>query len=67
MYLIIIILNYSVFNITIYRYLECIKKLNGCKAQGEMFKGKNAEWLFVLHDYPHNHPSHEDVQKFDYK
>ncbi|KAL4097806.1 hypothetical protein QTP88_022520 [Uroleucon formosanum] len=42
------------------RYLECIRKRNGCNAKGEMFKGENDEWLFVLHSYSHNHLPHED-------
>ncbi|XP_025192512.1 uncharacterized protein LOC112592611 [Melanaphis sacchari] len=42
------------------RYLECIMKYNGCDAKGEMFKGENDEWLFVLHSYPHNHLPDED-------
>jgi len=46
--------------IVLYRILECLKKNNGCKARGEMFKGKNEEWLFVLHGDSHNHQSSED-------
>jgi len=42
-----------------YRYLECIQKHTGCNAKGEMFKGENDEWLFVLNS-SHNHLSNED-------
>ncbi|KAL5239591.1 hypothetical protein ACI65C_007001 [Semiaphis heraclei] len=42
------------------RYLECIQKHTGCNAKGEMFKGENDEWLFVIHSYSHNHVPHED-------
>ncbi|XP_025411959.1 uncharacterized protein LOC112684582 isoform X4 [Sipha flava] len=52
---------YSVVNVkNKTRFLECIKKQNECKAQGEMFRSENGDWLFVLHDYTHNHSPHED-------
>lgn len=59
--LIRMIYNYISINIILCRYLECIKKNSKCKAQGEMFKSQDDEWLFVLHGYPHNHlPQEED-------
>lgn len=45
--------------IIIYRFLECVNKHNGCNAQAEMFKN-DGDWLFDLHNYPHNHLPHED-------
>ncbi|XP_022179344.1 uncharacterized protein LOC111039966 isoform X2 [Myzus persicae] len=41
------------------RYLECIQKHTGCTAKGEMFKGENDEWLFVLNS-SHNHSPDDD-------
>lgn len=37
----------------------CLNKANGCNARGEMFKD-SGEWLFVLHDNPHNHVPNGD-------
>jgi len=47
-------------------------KYNGCDAKGEMFKGENDEWLFVLHGSGnHNHlpddDQSNDIHKFEYK
>lgn len=44
----------------IYRFLECVKKKNGCMAQGEMFNNETQEWVFVLHGDSHNHSPCKD-------
>lgn len=57
-----IFINHIQICITLYRCLECLKKCNGCKAQGEMFKGKSEEWLFVPQGDTHNHLPFENQE-----